>query len=66
MLVLSRRPDESLQLPNLKIKISVLKVRRSSVVLGIEAPSEVRITRSKSSNCTAQNGTAIVGPEMSH
>ena len=52
MLVLSRRLNEMVLLPNLEITIRVLKLRGKSVVLGITAPDGVRITRSSSDDLT--------------
>lgn len=45
MLVLSRKENEEIQLPELGVKIRVLKTGKSSVKIGIEAPSEVRVMR---------------------
>ena len=44
MLVLSRRPDESLIIDG-GIRITVLGIRGNQVRLGIDAPSEVRVYR---------------------
>ncbi|MBM3982601.1 MAG: carbon storage regulator [Planctomycetes bacterium] len=44
MLVLTRRPDESIIIAG-KIKITVVSVGPGRVKLGIEAPSDVRIDR---------------------
>ena len=45
MLVLSRRKDESIVLPDLGVSIKVLKCSGNQIRLGIEAPSDVRILR---------------------
>jgi carbon storage regulator CsrA len=45
MLILSRRQDEKIVFPNLGITIDVCKIRGSSVQLGVNAPSEVRVLR---------------------
>lgn len=45
MLILSRRQDEKIVFPNLGITIDVCKIRGSSVQLGVDAPSEVRVLR---------------------
>lgn len=45
MLVLSRKENEEIQLPELGVKIRVLRTGKSSVKIGIEAPSEVRVMR---------------------
>jgi len=51
MLVLARRPDETLilRVPNLAepIRVLVVGVRGSKVSLGVEAPREVTIDRSE-------------------
>lgn len=46
MLVLSRKPDEEIVIAD-EIRVKVLKVNGSKVVLGIEAPDDVRIMRSE-------------------
>ena len=45
MLVLSRRTDEAILLPDLGITIKVIKVRGKTVSIGIEAPDEIQILR---------------------
>jgi carbon storage regulator len=47
MLVLSRRKDESIILPDLGITIEVIRVKGNKVRLGIKAPDSVRILRSE-------------------
>jgi carbon storage regulator len=46
MLVLSRKPSESVLIGS-DVKITILKVERSHVRIGIEAPSEVTILRAE-------------------
>ena len=46
MLVLSRKPDESLCLGR-DIKLTVLSVHRNSVSLGIEAPKSLAVWRTE-------------------
>jgi carbon storage regulator len=46
MLVLSRRRNESIVIDG-RIKLTVIEVRGNQIRLGIEAPDEVRITRSE-------------------
>ncbi len=46
MLVLSRKPEQSIVLDN-RIRIHVLQVRGNTVRLGIEAPPEVTVLRSE-------------------
>jgi carbon storage regulator CsrA len=47
MLVLSRRPNEKIVLPDLGITVQVLAIRGNAVKIGIEAPHEVRVLRSE-------------------
>ena len=46
MLVLSRKPSESILIGS-DVKITVLKVERNHVRIGIEAPGEVMILRAE-------------------
>lgn len=55
MLILSRRPDEKVVLPNLGITIQVMRVAGKAVRLGIDAPPDVRILREE----VADNDTEI-------
>ena len=45
MLVLSRRTDEEIVLPDLGVTIKVLRTSGNQIRLGISAPSDVRILR---------------------
>ena len=45
MLVLSRRVNESIVIPDLGISIRVLKIKGNSVRIGVEAPSEIKVIR---------------------
>lgn len=45
MLVLSRRPEDSIKFPELDITIEILQVKGSTVRLGIEAPIEIKVLR---------------------
>jgi carbon storage regulator CsrA len=45
MLVLSRKEDQKVHFPGLGITVQILRVKGSSVHLGIDAPLEVRIIR---------------------
>lgn len=45
MLVLSRKKDEKVLLPNLDITIQVLEIKGKSVRIGIKAPVEHRVLR---------------------
>lgn len=45
MLVLSRKTNETIELPELGISIEVIKVKGGTVRLGIKAPESIRILR---------------------
>lgn len=45
MLVLSRRPDQSIEMPALGISVKILGFRSNSVKVGIEAPEDIRVFR---------------------
>lgn len=45
MLVLSRKLQQQIFIPDLNIRITVLSVGRNRVQLGIDAPAEIQITR---------------------
>ena len=47
MLVLSRRPTESIVLPTLDIAITVVEVRGSRVRIGVSAPPHIEIHRNE-------------------
>jgi carbon storage regulator len=46
MLILTRRPGESIQVGD-KIEISIIEIRGNQVRLGISAPPEVLVLRSE-------------------
>ena len=46
MLILTRRPGESIQVGD-EIEISVLEIRGNQVRLGINAPAEILVLRSE-------------------
>ena len=45
MLVLSRKANETIELPELCISIEVVRVKGGNVRLGIKAPNSIRILR---------------------
>ena len=45
MLVLSRRTDETISLPDLGITIKIVKVKGKTASIGIEAPNQIQILR---------------------
>ena len=54
MLILTRRPGESIQVGE-DIEISVLEIRGNQVRIGINAPAEVLVLRSELLNKTPPN-----------
>lgn len=50
MLVLTRKHDEKVVLPELEIEICVLKIRGGSVAIGINAPRKIKILRGELHN----------------
>lgn len=47
MLILSRKANEQIALPDLNITVTVVRVGHNRVQLGIDAPGTVRIVRSE-------------------
>ncbi len=47
MLVLSRRSDEAITIPEAGVQITVLSVQGNRVRLGIDAPADIEIRRSE-------------------
>lgn len=45
MLVLSRKTNETIELPELGISIEVIKIKGGTVRLGVKAPESIRILR---------------------
>lgn len=45
MLVLSRRPNQSVVFPNLGVSVEVLRVAGKAVKIGVKAPEEVKVLR---------------------
>ena len=45
MLVLTRKPNETIELPGLGVTITLLKIKGNSVRVGIVAPREQTIVR---------------------
>lgn len=45
MLVLSRKPNQEIHLPDLDVSIRVLSTKNGSVKIGIQAPSDIRVLR---------------------
>lgn len=54
MLVLSRRPEETIVFPELGITVEVIRTKGNTVRLGIKAPEEVRILRGELQSIVAE------------
>lgn len=50
MLVLSRRPQDTIHFPNLGIAVEILRVAGKTVRVGIKAPSEIKVLRGELSD----------------
>jgi len=64
MLVLSRRPNESIVI-NDKIVITVIEIRGDKVRLGIEAPRDVPVHRSEIYNAIQRAESEVPTPDDS-
>lgn len=58
MLVLSRRRNESIVLPELGITIVIVEIRGEKARIGIEAPKEISVHRSEVWNAIQRSGNA--------
>lgn len=58
MLVLARRPDESIVFPNVGITLKVIRIKGQVARLGIEAPDDVSILRGEISPVDANSQSA--------
>jgi len=56
MLVLSRKLQQQIVIPELNIRITVLSVGTNRVQLGIEAPNSIQITRPEVNGLRFANG----------
>lgn len=45
MLILSRKPGETIELPSLGVKIRITAIKKSRTIIGVDAPGEVEIVR---------------------
>ncbi len=54
MLVLSRKTQEQILIPEMNIRLTILSVGKNRVQVGIEAPKEIEITRPKATKRTAE------------
>lgn len=61
MLILTRRPGESIQVGE-NIEISILEIRGNQVRLGINAPSDVLVLRSELADITRNTDGASPPP----
>lgn len=58
MLVLSRKIDERIVMPELNVTLTVLAIEGNTVRLGITAPTEVRVYREELWNRVRANAAA--------
>lgn len=63
MLVLSRKMDQSVELPGLGVVIRVIELKRSRVQLGIEAPKEIEVRRGEKALPEDRRPSAASGSE---
>ncbi len=54
MLVLSRKTQEQILIPEMNIRLTILSVGKNRVQVGIEAPKEIEITRPEAARRTAE------------
>lgn len=57
MLVLSRRPDQQVEFPNIGVSLKVLTVKGRVVKLGIEAPDDIQIVRPEANSGAVAGAT---------
>lgn len=71
MLVLSRKINEQILIPELNITLTILSVGKNRVQIGIDAPAEIRITRPEATraidgtvrDCSTTAMTEVPHPE---
>lgn len=61
MLILSRRPSEAVNFPQLGISVSIISVKGSRVQVGIDAPPEIKVLRRELNSIPPGQETAISG-----
>ena len=67
MLILTRKTDQDILIPDLNITIRVLEIRSHRVRLGIEAPQSVKILRSElQTDPSVECGRSSIGCVRSH
>ncbi|MEM9940829.1 MAG: response regulator [Planctomycetota bacterium] len=66
MLVLSRRADDSIRLPELDITIEVLGIRGKTVRVGIDAPVEVKVLRGELEEAPDITDSFVVNGQSEH
>ncbi len=66
MLVLSRRPSDTIRLPDLGITIEVLNVKGSSVRLGVDAPIEIKVLRGEVEDKQKLSKQLIIADQSEH
>ena len=63
MLVLSRKPDQSVHFPNLGITIDILQVNGKTVKVGIDAPRDIAVLRGEIAAAEAKQAVAEDDPK---
>lgn len=64
MLILSRRPTESIDFPQLGISVSIVSVKGCRVQVGVDAPSEIRIVRRELASNSPEPAEAVAANEL--
>lgn len=62
MLVLSRKKNQEVCLPDMGVNIRILEIKGNSVRLGIDAPEEVHILRGELNDIRSEFESDYVGP----
>lgn len=62
MLILSRRPNETIRFPQLGIAVSIVSVRGSRVQVGIDAPPEIQVIRRELENDSVSSNARGAAP----
>lgn len=66
MLILSRRPTESIDFPQLGISVSIVSVKGCRVQVGVDAPPEIRILRRELASNSPEPAEAVAANELSN
>ena len=66
MLVLSRKKDQEVCLPDLGIKFKVLQIKGNTVRLGIDAPDDIHVLRGELNEFRSMTPREITIPFQNH